>query len=173
MNEILQQRARFLAFLKARLKDGDLAEEILQAAYLKSLQSASDLRKEESIVAWFYRILRNVLADHYRKARVRRKALEARPPAEATEDPALEKTACRCVSALVPAIKPEYADVIEKVDLAGAPVQEVAVQLGISASNASVRLHRARKALRDQVIRVCGACALHRCVDCSCEGGHK
>ena len=37
LKDILEKRAQFLAFLKARLKSEDLAEEVLQAAYLKSL----------------------------------------------------------------------------------------------------------------------------------------
>lgn len=169
MNDILEKRAQFLAFLKARLKSEDLAEEILQAAYVKSLEKSSDLKDGESVVAWFYRILRNAIVDHYRKAKVHKKALTATAKSEPlADDPGLQKTVCKCVSALVPTIKPEFAEVLWKVDLEGAPVQEVAVQFGMTANNASVRLHRARKALRDQVMQVCGSCAEHGCVDCSC-----
>jgi RNA polymerase sigma factor (sigma-70 family) len=169
MKDILEKRAQFLAFLKSRLKSEDLAEEILQAAYLKSLEKSADLQDGESVVAWFYRILRNAIVDHYRKAKVHQKALKATAKAEpAVDDAQLQKTVCKCVTALVPTIKPEFAEVLWKVDLEGAPVQEVAVQFGMTANNASVRLHRARKALRDQVIQVCGSCADHGCVDCSC-----
>jgi RNA polymerase sigma factor (sigma-70 family) len=169
MKDILEKRAQFLAFLKSRLKSEDLAEEILQAAYLKSLEKSSDLKDGESVVAWFYRILRNAIVDHYRKAKVHKKALAATAQAEpAVDDAQLEKTVCKCVSALVPTIKPEFAQMIAKVDLEGAPVHEVAVQFGMTANNASVRLFRARKALRDQVVQVCGSCAEHGCVDCSC-----
>lgn len=169
LKDILEKRAQFLAFLKARLKSEDLAEEVLQAAYLKSLEKSADLKDDESIVAWFYRILRNAIVDHYRKAKVHKKALAATAQAEpAVDDPRLEKTVCKCVSALVSTIKPEFAQMIAKVDLEGAPVQEVAVQFGMTANNASVRLFRARQALRDQVVQVCGSCATHGCVDCSC-----
>lgn len=169
LNDILEKRAQFLAFLKARLKSEDLAEEVLQAAYLKSLEKSADLKDGESIVAWFYRILRNAIVDHYRKAKVHKKALAATAKAEpAVDDAQLQKTVCKCVSALVPTLKPEFAEVLWKADLEGAPVREVAVRIGLTANNASVRLHRARKALRDQVIQVCGSCADHGCVDCSC-----
>lgn len=164
---LLEHREQFLAFLKARLRNADLAEDVLQAAYLKSLEKRGGLRKDENVVAWFYRILRNTLADHYRRARVRERTGAAAEPAS---DPRLERTACRCVAALVPSIKPEYAELITRVDLEGVPVQEVALRLGMTPNNASVRLHRARKALKDQVLQVCGACATHGCVDCSCRG---
>jgi hypothetical protein len=32
-----------------------------------------------------------------------------------------------------------------------------------------VRLHRARATLRDKLRVVCGACARHGCLDCSCR----
>lgn len=39
----------------------------------------------------------------------------------------------------------------------------------ISANNATVRLHRARKALRDVVMMTCKSCANHGCADCGCR----
>jgi RNA polymerase sigma-70 factor (ECF subfamily) len=48
-------------------------------------------------------------------------------------------------------------------------VQDFAEQHGISASNASVRVHRARAALRKQLLRTCATCAEHGCVNCTCK----
>lgn len=39
----------------------------------------------------------------------------------------------------------------------------------ITASNAGVRVFRAREALRKQVTRACGTCATHGCLDCTCK----
>lgn len=39
----------------------------------------------------------------------------------------------------------------------------------VTANNASVRLHRARRALKEQLLRACGACAAHGCLECSCR----
>ncbi|MGZ7100373.1 MAG: RNA polymerase sigma factor, partial [Candidatus Angelobacter sp.] len=39
----------------------------------------------------------------------------------------------------------------------------------ITAENAAVRVHRARKALRRQVELPCGTCAEHGCLDCHCQ----
>ena len=58
--------------------------------------------------------------------------------------------------------------------------KDVAAATGISASNAGVRVFRAREALRKQVARSCGTCAEHGCLDCTCgapaqahgSGGH-
>ena len=63
-----------------------------------------------------------------------------------------------------------YAEALREVDLGGASVMAWAERAGITANNASVRLFRAREALRRQVERSCGTCATHGCEDCSCGG---
>jgi RNA polymerase sigma-70 factor (ECF subfamily) len=66
-------------------------------------------------------------------------------------------------------LKPEYADALRRIEVDGVAVKDYADTLGISASNADVRLFRAREALRRQVARACGTCADHGCLDCTCH----
>ena len=66
-------------------------------------------------------------------------------------------------------MKPEYRDALRIVDLDDGPLSELAAASGITAENAAVRVHRARKALRQQVQKACGTCADHGCFDCHCE----
>ena len=125
----------------------------------------------ESAVAWFYRLLRNAVIDHHRRRAAEKRRLEVHASglAEGAEDEALRETVCECVGELIPLLKPEYATLIEKVDLRDETVTEAGRTLGISAGNARVRLHRARVALRREVARACGTCADHGCIDCSCS----
>ena len=48
-------------------------------------------------------------------------------------------------------------------------VKQFALETNMSQNNASVRLFRAREALRRQVVRCCRTCADHGCVDCTCR----
>jgi hypothetical protein len=54
------------------------------------------------------------------------------------------------------------------VDVDGLSVKAYAERAGLSASNAGVRLFRARAALRRRLADSCGTCAEHGCLDCSC-----
>lgn len=45
--------------------------------------------------------------------------------------------ACRCVLDLLPALKPEYAAIVERVDLGGVPVPQAAAALGSSPTQRS------------------------------------
>lgn len=160
----------FLSFLEARLPSRAMAEEVLQAAFVRTLERGGAIRDSESAVAWFYRLLRNALTDHYRRQAVAAQALERHATeAETLSEPELRTVVCACMSTLVPTLKPEYAEVLRQVDLEEKPLSHVASELGITANNATVRLHRARQALKRQLERACGTCATHGCLDCHCE----
>jgi RNA polymerase sigma factor (sigma-70 family) len=169
--QLVDHHRQFLGFLERRLGDRALAEDILQDAFVKSIEKADDIRDETSSVAWFYRTLRNAVIDHYRRSGTRNRALEslAREMEGAFEPPPeLRDAICGCVSQLAATLKPEYESALRRIDVEGAAVQDFATETGITANNASVRLFRAREALRKQVKTSCGTCADHGCLECSC-----
>jgi RNA polymerase sigma factor (sigma-70 family) len=171
VRSLVDSHRRFLAFLRHRVGSEAVAEELLQAAYVRTLEKGGELREGESAVAWFYRLLRNALIDHYRRQAAEGRALE-REAREATEegpDLELKDTVCACMGELLPTLKPEYSELLRKVDLEERGVPEVAAEAGITSNNAGVRLHRARQALKRQLERSCGTCATHGCLDCSCQ----
>jgi RNA polymerase sigma factor (sigma-70 family) len=167
IDRLVALKGDFLRFVRARVRSDAEAEDLLQAAYLKATARADTIREDESTVAWFYRLLRNAVIDLHRE----RGRGDAAPLEEASEvpDPELHRAVCACVSELVPTLKPDWARLVRRVDLEGVGVPDAARDEGITPNNAAVRLHRARAALRDKVRTVCGACARHGCLDCSCH----
>lgn len=170
MDELVRHHAKFLRFLLPRVNDPSIAEDILHSAYLKALEHGDQLKEDGSVVAWFYRILRNSITDDYRRAAARSSAHDRyaseQPVSYQTE---LRRRACACVKDVVADLKPEYRGAIERVDLAEESVEQLANAEHITPNNASVRLHRARKALAGRLTQVCGVCAEHKCVDCTCR----
>ena len=171
---LLDNHARFLGFLERRVGSRDEAEDILQEAFVRSIDRADSLRSSESATAWFYRVLRNALIDRHRREGTRARALgllaaEARDDADGPDEE-LDAVACACITSLVDTLKPEYGAALRRVDVDGLSVRGFAEEAGITPSNAGVRLHRAREALRRQLARSCGTCLSHGCLDCSCGG---
>jgi RNA polymerase sigma-70 factor (ECF subfamily) len=168
---LVEGRERFLAFVRSRVSDPDLAEDILQDSLLKALKAAPDLRQEDRLTSWFFSVLRNSIADAYRR-RVREPAhidLEHFDmPAESEEDVA---KACECFRTILPTLNPGYASLIEEIDLNGVDSSKVAAAAGITANNLKVRHHRARRALRQRLEETCRVCAEHHCLDCTCKSG--
>ena len=172
VERVTAQRDKFLRFLSSRVEDAATAEDILQAAYLKAIERGSEIRVEESTVAWFYRILRNAVTDHYRRRASKAKSMEAfAVEVPESYEPEIRASACACIGDVIGDLKPEYRTAIEQVDLGETPVEEFAQAEQIFPNNASVRLHRARKAVAKHLKTVCGACAEHKCLDCTCRRG--
>jgi RNA polymerase sigma-70 factor (ECF subfamily) len=168
---LVDNHRRFLAFLEHRVGSREVAEDILQEAFVRGLARAGQIRDHESVVAWFYQTLRNALVDHWRKRSSERRIFDDAADTTTDEpavDPELMKTVCGCATALLDTLKPEYAEALRRVDLAEVSVKDFAKEQNVTANNASVRLFRAREALRRQVMRSCGTCAEHGCLDCSC-----
>ena len=167
---LLQERDRFRDFLQRRVGSREVAEDLLQGAYAKALERAGQLRDEESAVAWFFRILRNSVVERARRESAAARALGQLAGEIAGADPSEEatRTVCVCLRNVLGTLKPEYESALRAVDLDGRELRAFAREAGISANNAAVRLHRSREAVRKRLVSMCGACARHKCIDCTC-----
>jgi RNA polymerase sigma-70 factor (ECF subfamily) len=176
LDNLLDRRANFLSFVQRRVGDRSLAEDILQSAYVRALERSGTVREPESAMAWFYSVLRNAVIDHFRSRASESGALDrwaseletaqsqSGPPDAFTRD-----LVCGCIEHILPTLRPAYAEALREVDLAEQPLAEFAAHHGITSGNAAVRVHRARAALRRELARVCGACSLHACLNCTCK----
>lgn len=161
----------FLAFLERRVGSRAIAEDILQEAFVRGIGKVPT-DDEQSVVAWFYRTLRNAAVDYHRRHQTASKALDAFA-AESVDrvepDQEMRDAVCQCVRRLADTLKPELAVAIKRIEVDGLSVKDYAAEAGISASNAAVRVFRARGSLRKSVASSCGSCAEHGCMDCTCR----
>ena len=169
---LVDQRSRFLHFIRLRVDSPAAAEDILQTAYVRALEQISNLRQGESVTAWFYRILRNSIVDLHRRQTAEDRAINqwaGELLLTPEPHPETEQIACGCIASVIPTLRPAYRKALEEVDLAGASLELFAQRNSITVGNAAVRVHRARLALRKQLILVCILCARHACLDCTCQ----
>lgn len=175
LKSLVDCRQQFLAFIEKRVESREVAEDILQSAFVRGIEKGGAVREDQSAVAWFYRLLRNAIIDHYRRsgasARLQQTLLLELPQAIGQSEP-LEKEVCECVLHLAGTLKTEYQQAIQIVDLQEGSLAELGSQAQISTGNAAVRVHRARAALKERVRTTCGLCATHGCLDCDC-GSNK
>lgn len=169
---LLENHRAFLQYLERRIGDRALAEDILQEGFAKVVARPDQAPTDESVIPWFYRTLRNAAIDQFRRRGAADRAYEAfARELETHEAPTadMEAEICACVSRLAATLKPEYAEALEAIEVAGTPVKTFAEQKGLSSSNAGVRVFRAREALKKRVIESCGTCAEHGCLNCTCK----
>jgi RNA polymerase sigma-70 factor (ECF subfamily) len=160
-----------VAFVRRRAGHLVDPEDVLQQASVRAIAKSEQLREAEHVRAWLFRIVRNVLADELRAIGLpvvdREQQLE--DAAAATEREEREPSVCKCSLEVAKSLKPEYAQILERVVVEDVPVTKLAAELGVTANNAMVRLHRARKALRSKLEEHCGTTSPRSCLDCGCE----
>ena len=168
MRELMAERAVYLGFVRSRVRSNADAEDILQQALVKAAEHTGELHDHKRLRAWFFQILRRTLSDDRATGAVRasKLALLAADVVEATTE---EPSACRCGLGQLSQLRPEQAEIVRRVDLDDEPLPSAAAAIGITTNNATVRLHRARKALRDRLQEVCGTQSMQACLDCDCD----
>jgi RNA polymerase sigma factor (sigma-70 family) len=163
---VRENRDDLLAFVRRRAGHIVDPEDVVQQAAVHALSSIEQLRDPMRARPWLFRIVRNVLADELRAVGVPM----TRPVDDDVDTRWIESgETCRCAVDLARTLKPEYRDILERVVIDDVPVTSLATDLGLTANNAMVRLHRARKALRSVLQEHCGSTSLRACLGCVCE----
>jgi len=137
------------------------ARDVVQDAYLRAYRSIGRFRGEARFSTWLYRIVANCASTHNtRRSRHRHEPLaddvvEAAPEADPVQ--AAETADLRSeLDAAIRALPHRLRSVIVLRDVYDLPHEAIADELGISVSAAKVRLHRARRRLREQVFPLPG-----------------
>lgn len=178
---LVESHRDLLRFLQRRLGSQDEADEVLQRFMLKAIERAGDLRDLKSVRAWLGRVLATTIVDFQRAAIRRRRHERAVDPEELAAaadlaidpDAEIDEAVCDCLYHLLPTLKPEYAEVIWRADLLGEPRDRLAVSLGTTVNNVTVRLHRARRALKIRLEQMCDSCIVHGFLNCRCDKAER
>lgn len=165
--EFAAERSALLVYVRSIVRNAEEAEDITQETMLRAHRSISGLKDHKCLVPWLYRIATNICRDHFRKKRrIRKEAQDSDSgllfPNDLRDEnaPRLDKVMeCaemgKCVQRYFKELSDSYRAVILLHDMEGLKNQEIADMLGISLDTAKVRLHRARKQLRNILEGVC------------------
>jgi RNA polymerase sigma-70 factor (ECF subfamily) len=139
------------------------ARDVMQDAYLRAYRSIGRFRGDARFSTWLYRIVANTASTHLsRRGRHRHEELvddavvvDQHPdhdPVAAAETADLRDQLDDAILNLPPRLR----SVVVLRDIYDLPHEAIAEELGISVSAAKVRLHRARRRLREQVFPLPG-----------------
>ncbi len=167
--------AELLGYAKARIRDPLIAEDLVQITFMAAWESRDRFAHQSSPRTWLFAILKNKLADHYRKAyrdpivhgadaleddRFTTEGAwkpEHRPQDwdidEAAEKEALQHYLHECLGHL-PA---NWRAAVEMKYLKEQDAAVVCQELGISSTNYWQQLHRAKVKLRDCISHMLAA----------------
>jgi RNA polymerase sigma-70 factor, ECF subfamily len=134
------------------------ARDVVQEAYLRAFRGIKRFRGDARFSTWMYRVTANCAATHTgRRARHRHEPLDDRDdlledPVDAGPEARADAGALRDrLTEALRALPPKLRQVVVLRDVYDLPHEAIAAELGISETAAKVRLHRARKKLRDDL----------------------
>ncbi len=139
------------------------ASDVVQEAYLRAYRSIDKFRGDAQFTTWLYRITANCASTYMgKRSRHRHEDLDdmTELPAdlshgpEAKADVALERGS---VTQALTRLPESLRTVVVLRDIYDLSHEDIAKELGISEVTAKVRLHRARKKLREYLLPVAGA----------------
>lgn len=147
-------------FIARRVDDSHLAADLTAEVFLAAIDSAHKYQPGKGTPAgWLYGIARNVVADEHRRRaramnanqRISGRALVEAEDLTALDDRIDAETQSRRLYTAMDQLSEAERSVLELVALDGLSVRDAAAALKIRATTARVRLHRARKTMRDQL----------------------
>ena len=139
------------------------ARDVVQEAYLRAYKGLKRFRGDAAFTTWMYRITANCASSHLaRRRQDRHEALDEdsqladeRPEADPERRMATRADREMLHDALQ-SLSPDMRAVIVLRDIYDLPHEAIAAELGISEGAAKVRLHRARKRLRERLFPLRG-----------------
>lgn len=147
-------RSMLERFVARRVGPRDV-EDVLQDVFVRVSRGLPELREGERLNAWVYRIARNTIADHHRRAQ-REEPMEAEPIAEVDDDePVAARDLASSLLHFVELLPPASREALELTDLEGVTQAEAARRLGLSVPGMKSRVQRARAQLRDMLHTCC------------------
>lgn len=140
------------------LRDPDDAAEATQETYIKVWRNLGSFRGDALFTTWLYRVAANAAISRQRSRKRRRErevggddVLVQVRASGSTESEAGARMDLRVVESYVERLPEHYRSVVVLKDVYGFSISEIAEHLKISETATKVRLHRARKKLKDMV----------------------
>jgi RNA polymerase sigma-70 factor, ECF subfamily len=146
--------ASLFSFIRQRVGDRVLAEDLLQEVFLKIHARLHTLNDVERLSSWIYQIARHTIIDHYRVDK----------PAEPLPDEIIQamdqreaelRELGRCVQPMIALLPAHYRAAVQLFEIEGLSLKEVAVRQSISLTAAKSRVQRGREKLKEIFLDCC------------------
>lgn len=143
---------RVYSFVVRRISNREDALDVVQEIFLKMHEGEKNLRNEDFLLPWLYRIARNQVVDYFRG---RGKPPPFLPEAfEALESP-VSKEVAGWLKFFLEQMDPRDREILSLVEFGGKTQKEAGAELGITLQASKARHQRAKKRLRAALEKCC------------------
>ena len=142
-------------FIRIRVNDDDVAEDIVQDVLIKVYENLKTLDDQKKILPWIYQITRNTIVDYYRKKQPTERIAEEIATYDEFIEGNAEKELAQCILPMIDQLPSNYREVIKMFEFDGFLQRDIAQSKNLSLSATKSRIQRGRKLLKKMFIKCC------------------
>jgi RNA polymerase sigma-70 factor (ECF subfamily) len=148
------------SFISKMVGDQWIADDLAQDTFIKVQENLKGLKDPSKLKPWIFRIARNRCVDYFRSGAIQNESQTLKEGDGVSIEPLTQlqmeqQQMSRCVQDKITLLPEPLRVVLALADTLDFTHQEIANILNIKVGNAKVRLHRARKALKEILQREC------------------
>ncbi len=152
---VLEFAPRLRAFIRRRVRNEALADDLAQETLLKVYRSRATLRDDTKLEAWLYQIARGTIIDHYRRQRPQVELPASLAGESPDEIQALRARVLVSMRRFLEELPEAYREPVRLAELEGLPLARIALRLGLSLTAVKSRVRRGRARLRKKLQDCC------------------
>jgi RNA polymerase sigma-70 factor (ECF subfamily) len=143
-------------FILKKVKDENIANDILQDVFIKIIDNSDKIEKATSVQNYVYAIARNTTNDHFRSIAKKTEIENEILPFSEEESQSLNATIANCcIKPFIKQLPDKYQVALTKTEFESVSQKELAEQLNISYSGAKSRVQRGKEKLKELILDCC------------------
>jgi len=146
---------KLLSFIKKRVSDAAMAEDILQEIFVKVHTRIDSLKEDIKLESWLYQIARNTVYDYYRTHKPSEALPEGLTQPDIEQNESAKQELESCLEPMINQLSDRYREAVYLSEIKGMNQKDVANQQGISLSGVKSRVQRGRKLLKGLMHECC------------------
>jgi len=150
---IWPQRGKLYRLAFSWVKDRAVAEDVLQNVFEKSFTREKELSNHANLSGWLVLSLKNEVLSHFRQNKKIESLEEVKHLTDEESQLEDQSDSVRKVMLLLKELPEKQQDIFQLREVEGLEYEEIATHLEISLDQVKVNLHRARKRIREMMIK--------------------
>ncbi len=148
-------RKPLFKFIKYKVSDTHIAEEILNDVFLKAYNSIDNLKEKKSLKSWLYTIATNTIIDYYRKKQPATIEIENEKMIDEEKTDSIYSEFDCCLNDFLNQLSPSNAKALKAVYFDEMTQQEYAEKSSLNLSTVKSHVHRGKNSLKDFFEQCC------------------
>lgn len=150
-----EYHSRLRAFIRRRVPDDAVSEDILQNVFLKMHTGLASLKDTTKLQSWLYQIARNAVIDYFRLQKPTVELPDQLLQSEIDHDKKVTQELSDCLQPMIQRLPETYREAVILSEIKGLTQKEVAQRQGTSLSGAKSRVQRGRALLKEMLADCC------------------